>query len=97
VQPRAYARSLAVIFGVLGVLGAIPGLDTLFGLAPLYGHDVWLHLGSAAVAAYVGFALSERAADRRSRTGDRRRASRAPIANERRQGPYDRRRMPFPA
>jgi hypothetical protein len=97
VQPRAYARSLAVLFGVLGVMGAIPALDTLFGLAPLHGNDVWLHLGTAALAAYVGFALPERAADRRSRAGDRRRTSRAPIANERRQGPYDRRRMPFPA
>ena len=94
--PRTYARSLAVLYGVLGVMGLVPGLNTLFGLTPLYGHDVWLHLGTAAVAAYFGFAARERT-ERRSIAGDRRKASRAPVANERRQGPYDRRRMPFPA
>ena len=94
---RAYARSLAVIYGVLGVMGLVPALSTLFGLAPLYGHDVWLHLGTAAVAGYFGFAVLESPAERRSVAGDRRRASRAPVANERRQGPYDRRRAPFPA
>lgn len=96
--PRAYARSLAVIYGVLGVMGLVPGLNTLFGLTPLYGHDVWLHLGTAAAAAYFGFAASETSGERRSVVaGDRRKASRAPIANERRQGAYDRRRTPFPA
>lgn len=94
---RTYARSLAVLYGVLGVMGLVPGLNTLFGLTPLYGHDVWLHLGTAAVAAYFGFAAKEHAGERRSVAGDRRKASRGPVANERRQGPYDRRRMPFPA
>ena len=52
---RAYARGLAVIYGVLGLMGLIPGMHTMFGLAPLYGHDVWLHWGTAAVAAYFGW------------------------------------------
>jgi hypothetical protein len=98
---RTYAMSLAVIYGVLGVMGLVPALNTLFGLTPLYGHDVWLHLGTAAVAAYFGFAASEaageRTAERRSLAADRRKASRTPVRNDRRQGPYDRRRMPFPA
>ena len=50
-----YARAVAVIYALLLVLGLIPGLHTLFGLVPLYGHDVWLHLLLAAVAAYFGF------------------------------------------
>lgn len=99
---RTYAKSLAVLYAVLGVMGLVPALNTMFGLTPLYGHDVWLHLGSAAVAAYFGFATRERAGEepvteRRSMNGDRRKASRGPIRNDRRQGPYDRRRMPFPA
>lgn len=53
---RAFARGFAVIFLVLGVFGFIPGLATLFGLTPLFGHDVWLHLLSGAVAAYFGWA-----------------------------------------
>ena len=52
---RLYARSVAVIYAVLAVMGLIPGLDTTFGLVPLYGHDVWLHAVLAAVAAYFGW------------------------------------------
>lgn len=94
-QPRTYARSLAVLYGVLGVMGLIPGLNTAFGLIPLHGHDIWLHLGTAAVAGYFGWRPESE--ERRSMSGDRRRTTRAPIANERRQGLYDRRRTPFPA
>ncbi|HEY0845067.1 MAG TPA: DUF4383 domain-containing protein [Noviherbaspirillum sp.] len=51
-----YGRSLAVIYGVLAVMGLIPALNTMFGLVPLHGHDIWLHAGSALIAAYFGFA-----------------------------------------
>ena len=57
---KGYARATAVVYAVLVVLGLIPGLNTLFGLLPLYGHDVWLHALIAIAAAYFGFA---RAAD----------------------------------
>lgn len=53
---RVYARSVAVIYAVLAVMGLIPMLNTTFGLIPLYGHDVWLHILLAAVAAYFGWA-----------------------------------------
>ena len=89
-RPRSYARSLAVLFGALGVLGLVPGLNTLFGLLPLHGHDVWLHLGTAAVAAYFGW--RQESGERRSGVADRRKAARVAMANERRQGMYDRRR-----
>ncbi len=92
---RFYAQSLAVLYGVLGVMGLIPGLDTAFGLIPLYGHDVWLHLGTAAVAAYFGW--SHQAGERRSTAGDRRKALHAPMSHERRRGLQDRRRAPFPS
>jgi len=92
-SPKLFARSLAVFYGVLGVMGLIPGLNTVFGLIPLHGHDVWLHLGTAAIAAWFGWRRT--ASERRSLSGERRRAARAPIASERRQGLYDRRRVPF--
>ena len=57
---RTYARSVAVIYIMFAVMGLIPVLNTTFGLVPLYGHDVWLHLFLGGVAAYFGFA---RAAD----------------------------------
>ena len=51
----AYGRSVAIIYGILTVLGLVPATSTAFGLVPLYGNDVWLHAGLAIVAAYFGF------------------------------------------
>ncbi len=56
---RVYARGVAVIYAVLAVAGLIPGLRTMFGLIPLFGHDVWLHVVLAAGAAYFGFVHSD--------------------------------------
>jgi hypothetical protein len=53
---RTFAKGLAVLYAVLAVMGFIPGLNTMFGLAPLWGHDIWLHGLTAAVAAYFGWA-----------------------------------------
>jgi len=53
---RVYARSVAVIYAVLAVLGLIPATSTLFGLAPIHGYDVGLHAVLAIASAYFGFA-----------------------------------------
>lgn len=53
---RMYGKSVAVIYAVLAVMGMIPLLRSTFGLIPLHGHDIWLHIALAAVAAYFGFA-----------------------------------------
>ncbi|BDP41297.1 membrane protein [Deinococcus aetherius] len=50
-----FARGLTVLYVILGIMGLIPGLNTMFGLAPLHGNDVWLHFGTALVAAYFGW------------------------------------------
>lgn len=50
-----YLRSIAWIYGVLVVLGAIPITNTLFGVAPIYGFDVALHLLVALLAFYGGY------------------------------------------
>jgi hypothetical protein len=54
---RLYARGLAIVFGVLAVMGLISAanLHTMFGLTPLFSHDVWLHAGTAIIAAYFGW------------------------------------------
>ena len=51
-----YARGVAIIYAVLTVFGLVPALETLFGTAPLYGNDVWLHGLLALVGAYFGWA-----------------------------------------
>jgi hypothetical protein len=53
--PRLYAQIVAVSYGLLVILGLLPATNTLFGLVPIYGNDVWLHLVLGAIAAYFGF------------------------------------------
>jgi Domain of unknown function (DUF4383) len=50
-----YARSVAIIYALFVIMGFLPRLDTVFGLVPLHGNDIWLHALLAAVAAYFGF------------------------------------------
>jgi hypothetical protein len=57
---RLYARIVAVGYGVLAIMGLVPALNTVFGLIPIHGHDVWLHAVIAAASAYFGFATSDR-------------------------------------
>ncbi len=52
---RFFGRGLAIFYGLLAILGLIPATNTMFGLVPLYGNDVWLHGGTALIAAYFGF------------------------------------------
>ena len=52
---RLYARIVAVAYALLTVMGLVPALDTVFGLIPIHGHDVWLHAAIAAACAYFGF------------------------------------------
>lgn len=52
---RLFGRGLAIFYGLLAILGLIPATNTMFGLVPLYGNDVWLHAGTALIAAYFGF------------------------------------------
>ena len=91
-DPKLYARSLAILYGVLAVMGLIPGLNTVFGLIPLHSHDVWLHAGTAALAAYFGW-RKEVNMERRT-TGERRQRM-IPVARERRLGVMDRRQLGY--
>ncbi len=50
-----FSRGVAIFYGLLAILGLIPATNTLFGLVPIYDHDVWLHAVSALIAAYFGF------------------------------------------
>jgi hypothetical protein len=57
---KGYSKAVAVIYAVLAIMGFIPGLNTTFGLIPLYGHDIWLHAVIAIAAAYFGFVATDR-------------------------------------
>ena len=85
-----FARCAAVLFGALAVMGMLPGLNTAFGLVPLYGNDIWLHGLSAAAAAWFGWHAPVLARDRRVMVYDRRQRMQ-PVGRERRFGLADRR------
>ena len=57
----ALSQGLAILFGVLVVMGVIPMLSTTFGWIPLFGHNVWLHAATTAIAAYFGYARAAEA------------------------------------
>ena len=67
VDARRFARGLTFFYGTLALMGVIPALNSLFGLAPLFGHDIWLHAGTAAVAVYFGFGQRMEAMETRER------------------------------
>ena len=94
-EPHVYARSLALLYGALAVMGLIPGMSTLFGVLPMHGNDVWLHAGTAAVAAYFGWRATEPHMERRSNLERRQRM--LPVARERRLGLADRRQLAYAA
>jgi Domain of unknown function (DUF4383) len=92
-SPKMYARALTILYGALAVLGVVPALNTLFGLVPIHGHDVWLHAGTAAIAGYFGWRTENWAERRHVAVGedtDRRRVA-VPVEHERRLGHADRR------
>lgn len=50
---RAYARIVGVVYSAVGVLGFFS--PTAFGLMPIGGADIALHLVTGAIALYLGF------------------------------------------
>jgi hypothetical protein len=62
---RGYAKAVAIVYAAFVVMGLIPGLNTTFGLVPLFGNDIWLHVLLALPAAYFGFMHRDAAGDRR--------------------------------
>src|SRR5512143_1815506 len=69
---RTFARGVAILYAVLTIFGLIPGLHTVFGLVPLFGHDILLHALTAIAAGYFGFvAASDRDYARTATTAKR--------------------------
>jgi hypothetical protein len=56
---RNFSQTMAIVFGVLALMGLVPVLSTTFGLMPLFGHNVWMHATLALVGAYFGFRTAE--------------------------------------
>jgi hypothetical protein len=52
-----FARGGTIVFLLMGIAGLIPveEVQTLYGTVPLFGNNVWLHLGTALVGAFFAF------------------------------------------
>jgi len=92
-SPVTYARGATVLFAILTFIGFAYRVQPALGLIALNGYDILLHAGSGLAAAWFG--LRRRVTERRIALTDRRRGPRVPVANERRQGFYDRRRSAY--
>ena len=57
---RLYSRVFSIVFLLLTIMGFIPGADTMFGMAPLFGNDIWLHALTTIVTGYFGWVHKER-------------------------------------
>jgi hypothetical protein len=89
-NPALFARSIALLFGALALMGMLPAANTAFGWMPIHSHDVWLHAATAAAAAYFGWRAEPALLERRGKRLDRR-YHMHPVGAERRLGLADRR------
>jgi hypothetical protein len=60
VHARLFARGMAIFYAILTVLGLIPATATLFGLIPIFSHNIWFHALTAVISAYFGYMIWER-------------------------------------
>ena len=53
----AMTRGATILFLLLGIAGLIPAhvINNVYGTAPLYGNNVWLHLITGAVGIFFSF------------------------------------------
>ncbi len=56
---QTYSRLLFLVYGFLAIIGFIPQADTVFGLIPIFGNDIWLHAATAVVSSYFGWVAGE--------------------------------------
>ena len=57
---RGYAWLVCLAYAGLAVMGLFPATNTLFGMAPMHGNDVWLHVVLSAAALVAAVALPGR-------------------------------------
>jgi Domain of unknown function (DUF4383) len=58
-----YCRAVMWIYFILVICGIIPIMNTLFGVAPIYGWDIGLHFVTVLLGAYGGYGRGSQEAD----------------------------------
>ncbi len=54
-----FNRIFAILYAAGVILGLLPFTNTLFGLTPLFGNNIWLNAITAAITFYYGSADGE--------------------------------------
>lgn len=60
---RLFNRGFAISYILLAILGLLPFTNTLFGLMPIFGNNVWFNALSAIAALYYGRLIPAKIAD----------------------------------
>lgn len=58
--PIGFARTVAIVMGVLALFGFVPGLSTLYGYWPLFGGEIILHGIFAVLGTHYGYTVPAR-------------------------------------
>lgn len=53
-----FHRIFAIVYAAGAILGLLPFTNTLLGITPLFGKNIWLNIIVAAIAFYFGFVKS---------------------------------------
>ena len=53
-----FNRIFAIVYAAGTILGLLPFTNTLYGITPLFGNNIWLNAIAAAIAFYYGFMKS---------------------------------------
>jgi Domain of unknown function (DUF4383) len=49
---RVFNQGFAIVYSVMAVMGLLPFTNTMFGLMPIYGHNIWFNAIAAGFAGY---------------------------------------------
>ncbi len=49
---RVFNQGFAIMYSAIALMGLFPFTNTVFGLMPIYGHNIWLNALTAAAAGY---------------------------------------------
>jgi Domain of unknown function (DUF4383) len=52
---RVFNQGFAIMYAAIALMGLFPFTNTVFGLMPIYGNNIWFNALSAAAAAYFSF------------------------------------------
>ncbi len=60
---RLFNRSYAIVYALMAFMGLFPYGNTMFGLMPIHGYNIWFNAVTAVAAAYYGFVLPTQVRD----------------------------------